>query len=47
VTIGGLTFTFVTEGVERAVALAKTAAGDKNVSLLARLYPFAGTEKAG
>jgi dihydrofolate reductase len=34
VTIGGLTFTFVTEGIERAVELAKIAAGDKNVSLL-------------
>ncbi len=34
VTLGGLTFTFVTEGVEYAVELAKTAAGDKNVSLL-------------
>jgi len=34
VTIGGLTFTFVTEGVECAVEMAKTAAGDKNVSLL-------------
>ncbi len=33
-TIGGLMFTFVTEGVERAVELAKTAAGDRNVSLL-------------
>jgi dihydrofolate reductase len=32
--IGGLEFTFVTEGIERAVELAKTAAGDKNVSLL-------------
>ena len=33
-TIGGLVFTFVTEGVARAVEQAKTAAGDKNVSLL-------------
>jgi dihydrofolate reductase len=34
VTLGGLTFTFITESVERAVELAKTAAGEKNVSLL-------------
>jgi dihydrofolate reductase len=33
-TIGGLTFTFVTEGVESAVQQAKVAAGDKNVSIL-------------
>jgi len=30
----GLPFTFVTEGIEKAVVLAKEAAGDKNVSLL-------------
>lgn len=34
VTIGPLTFNFVTEGVERAVELAKKAAGDKRVALL-------------
>lgn len=34
VTIGTLTFNFVTEGVERAVELAKEAAGDKRVALL-------------
>jgi len=33
-TTGGLTFTFVTEGIERAVALAKEAAGDKSVALI-------------
>jgi len=33
-TIGGLAFTFVTEGVESAVKQAKAAAGDKNVSIL-------------
>lgn len=31
---GGLTFTFVTGGIERAVAQAKAAAGDKKVALL-------------
>ena len=31
----GSPFTFVTDGVERAVALAKDAAGDKNVGVLA------------
>ncbi|MGC1578552.1 MAG: dihydrofolate reductase family protein [Beijerinckiaceae bacterium] len=30
---GGTTFTFVTEGIERALDLAKRAAGDKDVSL--------------
>lgn len=34
VTIGPVTFTFVTGGVERAIALAKEAAGDKAVVLL-------------
>ena len=34
VTIGPVTFTFVTDGVEQAVALAKDAAGDKAVVLL-------------
>lgn len=34
VTIGPLTFTFVTGGVEQAIALAKEAAGDKAVVLL-------------
>ena len=34
VTIGPLTFTFVTGGVEHAIALAKEAAGDKAVVLL-------------
>src|SRR5579859_7371798 len=29
VTIGGLTFTFLAEGLERAIAQAKQAAGDK------------------
>jgi dihydrofolate reductase len=33
-TIGPLTFTFVTGGIEQAVALAKEAAGDKRVALL-------------
>ncbi len=33
VTIGGLTFTFV-DSIEQAVALAKAAAGEKNVTLL-------------
>jgi len=32
-TVGGLTFTFV-EGVERAITLAKAAAGEKSVTLL-------------
>lgn len=32
--LGGLTFTFVTEGIERAVALAKEAAGEKRVALV-------------
>jgi dihydrofolate reductase len=32
-TIGGLTFTFI-NSIERAVALAKAAAGEKNVTLL-------------
>ena len=32
--ISGLTFTFVTEGIEHAVALAREAAGDKRVALL-------------
>lgn len=30
---GGTTFTFVTEGVDAAVALAREAAGDRNVSI--------------
>jgi dihydrofolate reductase len=30
---GGTSFTFVTDGLERAVERAKTAAGDKNVSI--------------
>lgn len=30
---GGTTFTFVTEGVERAVELARSAAGDKDVAV--------------
>jgi dihydrofolate reductase len=30
---GGTTFTFVTEGIERALDLAKRAAGEKDVSL--------------
>lgn len=34
VTQDGLTFTFVTDGIESAVTQAKAAAGDKNVSLL-------------
>lgn len=34
VTLGPLTFTFVTGGVERALALAQAAAGDKRVALL-------------
>jgi len=33
-TIGGLTFTFVTDGIESAVKQAKKAAGKKNVMLL-------------
>ena len=33
-TQGGLTFTFVTDGIERAVQRAKTAARDKNAALL-------------
>lgn len=33
-TIGGLSFTFVTDGVESAVSQAKLAAGDENVALL-------------
>jgi dihydrofolate reductase len=33
-TIGGLVFTFVTDGVQHAVEMARVAAGDKNVSLL-------------
>lgn len=32
--LGGLTFTFVHEGIQRAVALAKEAAGDKRVALV-------------
>jgi dihydrofolate reductase len=44
---GGTTFTFVTEGIERALDLAKRAAGDKDVSLgggakTARRYFTAG-----
>jgi dihydrofolate reductase len=31
---GGTTYTFVTDGIERAVALAKAAAGDKDVAVL-------------
>jgi dihydrofolate reductase len=34
VNLGGLAFTFVTGGVERAVALAREAAGEKRVALL-------------
>jgi dihydrofolate reductase len=34
VTIGPLTFTFVTGGIEQAIKLAKEAAGDKRVALL-------------
>lgn len=34
VTRDGLTFTFVTDGLQRAIELAKAAAGDKNVSSL-------------
>ncbi len=34
VTIGPVTFTFVTEGLEKAIALAKEAAGDKAVVLV-------------
>jgi dihydrofolate reductase len=33
-TIGGLVFTFVTDGVQPAIEMAKAAAGDKNVSIL-------------
>ncbi len=33
-TLGGLTFTFVTGGIERAVSLAREAAGEKKVALL-------------
>jgi dihydrofolate reductase len=39
VTIGPLTFTFVTGGVEQAVELAKEAAGDKRVALLGASIP--------
>jgi dihydrofolate reductase len=34
VTIGGVTYTFLQEGIERVVEVAKHAAGDKMVSLL-------------
>src|SRR5436305_13507641 len=34
VTIGGLTFTFIADGIERAIEQARNAAGDKKVSLL-------------
>jgi dihydrofolate reductase len=34
VELGGLTFNFVTDGIERAVELAREAAGDKRVALL-------------
>lgn len=34
VTIGGLTFTFLTDGIERVIEQAQDAAGDKKVSLL-------------
>jgi dihydrofolate reductase len=34
VEMGGLTFTFVLDGIERAVEFAKQAAGDKRVALL-------------
>ncbi len=34
VTRDGLTFTFVTDGLQRAIELAKAVAGDNNVSIL-------------
>jgi dihydrofolate reductase len=34
VTIGDLTFTFLTEGIERAIEVARHAAGEKKISLI-------------
>lgn len=44
VTIGPVTFTFVTGGVEQAIALAKEAAGDKAVVLLSASIAQQGLE---
>jgi dihydrofolate reductase len=35
--IGGLTFTFIADGIQRVIEVAKDAAGDKKVSLLVLL----------
>ena len=44
---GQLTFTFVTEGIENAVAQAKAAAGDKNVTVIGEIDTARQCIKAG